>query len=529
MNEQSALLRVENLSVRRQNLARPAIDDISFAVEQGGTLTLLGEAGSGKEAVLRFLAGASEREESGSAAITLRDGSKRTMTQRDVVGLRTTFLPGPHALSLNAQASVLSQLSLVVARKLRQPQSSAATEIELALKRLPNSPALEALDRPPSQLSSEMLAAALLAAALAQAPELLLADDPLSALSPSQARRFASAIQAEQKRSGFALLYAAGNAEAVTLLGSNLIVLRNGHVVEEGPASRLATTQSHAYTQALFHATSVSNKMPVSRSGPRGEPLLQVQNLRLPSQSKARESLTFELRRGSSLALLGEQGSGRHALVRVLIGLDKPASGRIVFDQVDIGILSDAMMSRLRRRVAFITGQDDALDPRMTIFDTVEEPLRAHISMPRDQVARNRDAALKRVGLAALPGNRPVAGLSRFDLRRLQIARAIVGAPHLAVIDEPLRGLDGFAQSVLRDLLHSFRANERPAFLVITSDFGLAQGFCEDVFVFRDGRVVERGAISAMLREPQDSHTKKLIDAVAAAPPSGLPPEPVGG
>ena len=529
MSEQTALLRVENLSLKRQSAARAEIEEFSFTLAQGGTLTLLGEAGCGKEAVLRFLAGASERDESGSAFVKLRDGPKRAITQRESAGLRTTFLPGPHAPSLNAQASTLSQLSLVVARKLRQPQSSAETEIELALKRLPGAPALEALDRPPAQLSSETLAAALLAAALAQAPELLLADDPLSALSPSQARRFASAIQAEQKRSGFALLYAAGNAESAALLGSNLIVLRNGRMVEEGPISRLATTQSHAYTQALFHATAASNKATAARSGPRGEPLLQVQNLRLPSQAKSRDSLTFELRRAASLALLGEQGSGRHALARALIGLDKPASGRIVFDQVDIGILSDTMMSRLRRRVAFITGQDDALDPRMTIFDTVEEPLRAHISMPREQVARNRDAALKRVGLAALPGNRAVAGLSRFDLRRLQIARAIVGAPHLAVIDEPLRGLDGFAQSVLRDLLHSFRANERPAFLVITSDFALAQAFCDDVFVFKDGRVVERGAISAVLRAPQDSHTKKLIDAVAAVPPSGLPPEPVEG
>ena len=233
---------------------------------------------------------------------------------------------------------------------------------------------------------------------------------------------------------------------------------------------------------------------------------------------KTRDNLNFELRRGASLALIGEIGSGRRSLARALLGLDPVASGRIVFDQVDIGVLNPAMLARLRRRVSFITGDDDALDPRMTIFDTVAEPLRAHLAMPRDLVAHNRDAALKRVGLAALPGNRTVASLTPFDRRRLQIARAIVSQPLLTVIDEPLRGLDAFAQSVVRDLLRNFRSNEGPAILFITSDFGLARAFCEDGFVFKEGRVVERGPIATLLRTPQDPHTRKLLEAVAALP-----------
>jgi peptide/nickel transport system ATP-binding protein len=100
----------------------------------------------------------------------------------------------------------------------------------------------------------------------------------------------------------------------------------------------------------------------------------------------------------------------------------------------------------------------------------------------------------------------------------LQIARAIVSQPLLAVIDEPLRGLDAFAQSVVRDLLRNFRSNEGPALLVITSDFGLARAFCEDGFVFKDGRVVERGTIATLLRAPQDPHTRKLLEAVAVLP-----------
>jgi peptide/nickel transport system ATP-binding protein len=281
----------------------------------------------------------------------------------------------------------------------------------------------------------------------------------------------------------------------------------------------------------LFRSLSAGERQGPDRSAARGEPLLRVQGVQLVTRGKpsARDKLNFELRRGASLALIGEIGSGRRALARALLGLDRVAGGRIVFDQVDIGVLNAAMMARLRRRVAFITGDDDALDPRMTIFDTVSEPLRAHLAMPRDLMAHNRDAALKRVGLAALPGSRTVASLSLFDRRRLQIARAIVSQPLLAVIDEPLRGLDAFAQSVVRDLLRNFRSNEGPALLVVTSDFGLARAFCEDGFVFNEGRVVERGPILTLLRAPQDPHTRKLLEAVAVLPAAPEPKKPSAG
>jgi peptide/nickel transport system ATP-binding protein len=255
--------------------------------------------------------------------------------------------------------------------------------------------------------------------------------------------------------------------------------------------------------------------------------VLQVQGVQLAAPGKPGDKLTFELRRGGSLALLGEEGSGRRALTRVLLGLDPIAAGRIVFDQVDIGILNSGMMSRLRRRIAFVTGDDDALDPRLTLHDTVAEPLRAYLRMPGEQIARNRDAALKRVGLAALPGNRTVASLSRFDRRRLQIARAIVGAPLLAVIDEPLRGLDAFAQSVVRDLLRSLRTQENPAFLVITASFPLVQDFCEDAFVFKDGRIVERGTVASLTRGAKEDYTRKILNL--DAPKSGLSPERAEG
>jgi peptide/nickel transport system ATP-binding protein len=150
----------------------------------------------------------------------------------------------------------------------------------------------------------------------------------------------------------------------------------------------------------------------------------------------------------------------------------------------------------------------------MTLWDTVDEPLRAYLKLSGDLVAGYREAALKRVGLASHDRRRIVATLSAFDKRRLQVARAIVGAPLLAVVDEPLRGLDAFAQTIMREVLTDFRTHQGPAFLVITSDFTVAQALADEAMVFKDKKLVERGPIVDILRAPKDPYTRGLIEAV---------------
>jgi len=187
---------------------------------------------------------------------------------------------------------------------------------------------------------------------------------------------------------------------------------------------------------------------------------------------------------------------------------------------VDLNILSEGMAARIRRRIAFISGHDDTLDPRMTLWDTVEEPLRAHLNLGGDLVADYRDAALKRVGLASHDGMRPVSSLTAFDKRRLQVARAFVGAPLLVVVDEPLRGLDAFAQNILREVLVDFRATQGPTFLVLTSDLTIAQALAEDAMVFEGGKLAERGSIAHLVHGPKHDATKALIAAVSLSPES---------
>jgi peptide/nickel transport system ATP-binding protein len=511
MNE--PILSLKDFTIRREGVARPELDRFVLAIERGETVIMLGEADAGKDALVRALAGAPLEDETISGSVQFGIGAAESADRLPTMPLRLAYLPGPAARPLSTQGSVASQLARVIARKTSIPRASALAELGLVLQRLKGAPPLAALDKSSAVLDPDMVAWGLLGAAIAVTPELLLVDHLLVGLPPTSARALARALLAEQERQRFAILYNAMSTEVVRWLGGRLIVMRHGRIVEEGPVTRLTTAQSHAYTQALLKPiTPAAGEQSAPRSS-RGQAVVQALGVAL----KSGEKLTFELNRGGSLALIGELGSGRHALARQIIGLEKIRAGRIVFDAVDIGVLSTTMLSRLRRRVAVIAGADDVLDPRMTVSDTVSEPLRASLDLPRRLVAGYRDAALKRVGLSSLAGDLAVSRLSAFDKRRLQVARAIVSAPALALIDEPFRGLDAFAQSVMRDLLRNFRAEEGPAFLVITSDVKVAQSLVESAMIIKDGRVVERGNLAEIVRMPKAAYTRTLIDAASPA------------
>jgi peptide/nickel transport system ATP-binding protein len=504
------------LSINARGAQRKELDNVSLTLERGERVVLFGEQGSGKEALIRAAAGVLSSHEMMSGQILI-GGEPPARSP-----LRVAYLPGPFLQPLSPHAPAAAQLTRVIARKQAIPQSAAAEDLRAALNRIPGAPTFDELDTPASELPADKIAYGLLACVAAQTPDLVLAEHFVADLPLMQARALVDALKAEQARLGFAILYSARGAHIVNWLGGRVIVLRQGRIVEEGTAERLSSGASHAYTRTLFQAMPrISTEAP-GRAPPRGEPLLQVRGLELTRGTKterelSREGLTFELRRGAALALVGEEGSGRRKLARTLIGLERPGAGRVVLDSVDIGILDERMLQRMRRRVAFIVGNDSVLDERMTVWDTVAEPLRAHLNPARTVLAEQTENALKRVGLASVARTARVARLSAFDRRRLQIARAIVTQPHIAIIEEPLHGLDAFGQGIIRDLLKEFRRQEGPAFLVITADFSVADALAEDAFVMKGGRAIERGPLVEILRNPKELATKNLIDAVKAA------------
>ena len=247
----------------------------------GETLIVLGEAASGKDALLRALDGHSTRGGELSGAIGYGDGAAAPAAKRAKPAIRIVYLAGAAEAPLNPYSSVASQLSRVLASRHGSPLQSAAEELRLALERFVQAPAFATLSKKPGEISAMDMTWALLAAAMAQAPDLLIADHALADLTPTEIQTIVAALTTEQKRLGFALIYAARDLKTAAHLKGRMIVLRQGRIIEEGQFDKLASGQSHAYTRTLFKALPRPADAPPPRSGTRGEPLLQVQALDL--------------------------------------------------------------------------------------------------------------------------------------------------------------------------------------------------------------------------------------------------------
>lgn len=513
---QEPLFAVTGGGLRREGTWQ--LEPLSFRLARGERLTVLGEAGAGKEALLRLIGGFREAGDEPAGTITFGRGEPLALDSPVYAPpLHLAYLPNPLQNPLAPHAGVAGQLTALLAAKRKIPKPEAREKLRQALARLPGALRLEDLDLRPAKLEAARLALALFAGVIAAEPDLVLAHRPLADLGPKAAKELLPVIAREQERLGFGLIYTTGGLQVPARLGGRVLVLRGGKLVEDSDAATLMEGRGQPYTARYFASLpALRYDSPKPRpSALRGQPLLQIHNLAFGGQGSARDGLTFELRRGAALALAGEPGSGRRKLLRLMLGFDPAPPGRVLFDAVDLNVLSPAMAARMRRRIAVISGKDDYLDPRMTLWDTVEEPLRAHLDLSGELIAGYREAALTRVGLASHQGGRRVASLSPFDKRRLQVARAIVAAPLLVVVDEPQLGLDAIARSVLREVLAGFHANEGPAFLVLTSDLTIAQALAEEAMIFEAGKVVERGPIAKLVREPEADATKALIDAVS--------------
>jgi len=513
MSDAAPLIRVERLTIRRGLRQDPVVVDVSLSLDASEIAVLLGEESGGGDALLRAIAGASDPEEHTSGSISYRGQEQRER-------LRLAFLPSAYSSPLSTSRQIAPQLERIVARKFSIPRSAAREELRNALSKLSGAPAFASLLEYPDRVAPATLAWGLLAATIAQSPELVLADDPVRGLSPKDSHVLTAALLDQCGKLNAALLYNARALDAAIWASGRIIVIRHGAIVEEGPVERLTSERAHAYTRTLFRALPVVTVEPPPRRFARGEMLLRVHAVGFEGSKgrKGTDRFNLELKRGASLALIGEEGSGRRKLVRTILGIEPVRPGQVVIDSVDIGILSESMRARMRRRFALIAGSDDALDQRMSVRDTVDEPLRAHLKLPREAVAEHREIALKRVGLSPQLHRLKVESLSVFDKRRLQVARAIVTTPVLTIIDEPLRGLDAFAQTIIRDLLADFREQEGSAFLVITSDLSVAQALSEDALVFKQGRVMARGPLHELLRAPDENSLTSLAQASLPAP-----------
>ena len=252
MSEARTILQISELSVTAPNASVPELDRFSLTLEAGQSVVLLGQAGSGKEALIRILGGFAQKSDVISGTLRFGDGEAQPAARRARTPIRIAYLPSPMTRPFAPHANVLAQLSRILARKQNAPIASAREELRLALGRLEGAPELSELDRKPGAIDPITLGLGLLACVSAQTPDLVLADHTLADLGPGAVRMLLEMLAAEQKRLGFALLYATGGLQPAIRLGGRVVVIRDGRVVEEGDAARLTSGHAHSlYAHAV--------------------------------------------------------------------------------------------------------------------------------------------------------------------------------------------------------------------------------------------------------------------------------------
>ncbi|MDQ3288975.1 MAG: ABC transporter ATP-binding protein [Pseudomonadota bacterium] len=353
-----------------------------------------------------------------------------------------------------------------------------------------------------------------IALALATRPKLLIADEPTSALDARIARDILELLDELRRSEGLALLLISHDLPLVGAYAQQLIVLRQGEVVERGATGDVFASPRHDYTRELLAADKLAALPAPAREA---SVLLEAQGLSMRYRRAPRDAVAdvdIQLRRGEGLALVGESGSGKSTLGRILLRLLRGARGRVAFDGVDLARLNPRELRDLRARTGVVFQDPYAsLNPRMRIADIVAEPLRIH---RRGNGAARRARAivlLRAVGLDETMLDRHPHEFSGGQRQRIAIARALATDPDLLVCDEAVSALDAHHRASILALLVQLKRERDLALLFVTHDLAAAAAVAERVAVMEAGRIVETGLTAEVLAAPRHAHTRALLAA----------------
>jgi microcin C transport system ATP-binding protein len=526
-----SLLSVKNLSV---NFNAPsgvihAVRNVSFDLAKGKTLALVGESGSGKSvtalSILQLLPYPMASHPSGSSVKF--DGQElvgaKTDILRKVRGNKVSMIFQEPMTSLNPLHTVERQISeaLFLHKNMNKIQARARV-IELL-----NLVGLEGLttrlNAYPHELSGGQRQRVMIAMALANEPDILIADEPTTALDVTVQAQILRLLSEIQEKLGMAILIITHDLGIVKDFADDVCVMRDGEIVEAGDVETVFNTPAHDYTQMLLAAEPSGEAVPVNDNA---DVILQGDNIkvhfpvkkgffkRTVDHIKAVDGIDLSVQSGQTLGIVGESGSGKTTLGLAMLKL-LGATGKIVFNGQDLSHMNRSRLRPLRTDMQIVF-QDPygSLSPRMSVGQIIGEGLGVH--KPHISKAEREDmitTALEEVGLTSEMRNRYPHEFSGGQRQRISIARALVLKPKFIMLDEPTSALDVSVQAQIVDLLRDLQLKYNLGYLFISHDLKVVRAMAHDVIVMKDGKVVESGPTKQIFDDPKTDYTKALMAA----------------
>ena len=528
------ILSVENLTlvIGREKL----LYSVDFEIDEGEIFALVGESGSGKSltslAIMRLLP---ESINVSSGDIRLKGDSLFAMTElqmQQVRGKSIAMIFQEPMSALNPVMTVGEQVAEVIRLHLGLTKGAVREKVVSLLEEVGIREPSERYGWYPHQLSGGQKQRVMIAMALACEPDLLIADEPTTALDVTIQVQVLALLKQIRDRRELSILFITHDMGVVAQIADRIAVMKEGELLETAPRDTFFAHPKHAYTQRLLKDAIA---MQVKEAGPeREEPLLEVKDLkvyfpvkkglfqRTVGYVRAVDGVSFIIPKGKTLALVGESGSGKSTIGKAVLRLLDITEGTISFRDVNIAALSEASLKSYRSRIQVVF-QDpySALNPRMAIGEIIREGMVSLKVGPKKKAEQDRRIGelLEKVCLERSYAERYPHEFSGGQRQRIGIARALAVEPELIICDEPTSALDVTVRAQVLSLLKSLQDDFDVSYLFITHDLSLVPSIADEVAVMKEGRLVEQGSMKDVMENPKHDYTRTLLKAVPKPPP----------
>jgi peptide/nickel transport system ATP-binding protein len=557
----SILLQIKNLSIQfcHEHQTVQAVDDISFNVHQGEIVGIVGESGSGKSATAFAIAQLNRNKSvnylgeinlflSNSEPINLLSINENEIQK--FLGNKIGFIFQDPFTALNPTTKCGKQIVEAILIHQKISFKSAKMQALNWLQKVGLNNADEIYNKYPHQLSGGQLQRVVIAIAMCNNPDLLIADEPTTALDASIQAAIIKLLKSLQLETKMSILFISHDIDVVMQLANKIVVMKSGKVIEEISTDKLLSSATTNYTKSLIECKpsihsklkrlptleTIANKeetifndeelLNESKKIEAADTILEIKNLSVNYQSQnnwfrktiennAVKNVSFIIKKTETVGIVGESGSGKTSIAKAIVALVKPTQGNIIFKNKSCINLTTSELLNFRKQVQYIfQNSKSSLNPRMKIGEAIEEVIQVH--QPKITKSTKKEKAiswLKKVQLAEEYYDRYPNQLSGGQRQRIVIARALAAEPILLIADEPVSNLDVSTQAEILNLLKDLKNEFQLSCLFISHDLAVINFICDKIAVMKDGEIVEINSTNEILKNPKQEYTKQLISA----------------